>query len=725
MNCKLVLLLFVIYSYPQYLSAGCVPEGNPQGLYDHFSFEVVCDEASQSYLIQLILTNDENESGYSLFTNSERVLAEPNEEVSLSFSFDEPIEIKVMRDDRRMRIRTHQEWNCGIQDFFLVSEVFVCDTPPEFSDGYDEDFGAEWRITVNESSLLGEIYPATQFSSTQSVSLNEEWFASYNNGIGGGLFLDIKISLDDEEWMPLVEYDWFYCCMCHWSTPDEKLNFQFNVNSNNGSFSLAESHLHEVGVDVYAPNAIFLSGGGYSFLEVYDFVDPSKNYEFTFYESYENSQDEGYYSDECFKTYDQKEPFDYEWFLGLLCDIKPQIHLTDENTDLVCDDEGFLIEIGISSDLDSSSDQFILYDGSGELIQLLESNIFTSNILPPGQSIVVMESEVSFIHDEELSHFDTTCTLESNGITFFKSTPIAEISFESSVDDCNAFCYNLDGDWTTIIELENIADGIWHELLLTDSEGEIIKDVNINPDAWNFSETVELGMPALADLPGNGILKLYIYRNVDGQWSFDNISEIQENDCDVLSEPIYLTMSRCATDLDEPVSITECTSSSISFPEPTNGFNLKYEIQLDGEPVYQTEESAISFDSDIYESDVVYDLKYYYGIDQYPNNLPSGMPCLVKANMGTLQWQDCTTTNISTLENHVKIFPNPASERIFLDINTPHLSIEVFDSNGRSIKINKNHSAKSIDCSSWNSGVYLLSILYEDDNRESLRILVQ
>jgi hypothetical protein len=87
-------------------------------------------------------------------------------------------------------------------------------------------------------------------------------------------------------------------------------------------------------------------------------------------------------------------------------------------------------------------------------------------------------------------------------------------------------------------------------------------------------------------------------------------------------------------------------------------------------------------------------------------------------NLGsTLSIQDNTLKNI-------KIYPNPTSNRIYIEDYKDIKHIEIFDVTGRKISDNK-ENFREIDFSYIPVGGYILRLIFNDDRIESVKLLKQ
>jgi len=78
-----------------------------------------------------------------------------------------------------------------------------------------------------------------------------------------------------------------------------------------------------------------------------------------------------------------------------------------------------------------------------------------------------------------------------------------------------------------------------------------------------------------------------------------------------------------------------------------------------------------------------------------------------------------TSSNEITILNHLKVFPNPASEFLNINLDSDEFNIQALNlvsidgKNMRSINVDKNRNV--LDISTINTGVYLLQVILEED----------
>jgi len=83
--------------------------------------------------------------------------------------------------------------------------------------------------------------------------------------------------------------------------------------------------------------------------------------------------------------------------------------------------------------------------------------------------------------------------------------------------------------------------------------------------------------------------------------------------------------------------------------------------------------------------------------------------------------EDCSTASLSTDKpvNQVSIAPNPVGEFATLSGLNPGSTLTIIDISGKILRtINVESEAMSIDCSGWNSGVYLLNIIQQNQTTQ-------
>jgi hypothetical protein len=80
------------------------------------------------------------------------------------------------------------------------------------------------------------------------------------------------------------------------------------------------------------------------------------------------------------------------------------------------------------------------------------------------------------------------------------------------------------------------------------------------------------------------------------------------------------------------------------------------------------------------------------------------------ANFLNAQWQDTLSTESSTFESEVAVFPNPASDYLILEGVPNHTWISIFDINGRRIKKIEYVKDKKIMLLGLQKGVFILKI---------------
>lgn len=70
-------------------------------------------------------------------------------------------------------------------------------------------------------------------------------------------------------------------------------------------------------------------------------------------------------------------------------------------------------------------------------------------------------------------------------------------------------------------------------------------------------------------------------------------------------------------------------------------------------------------------------------------------------------------TSISNLNAKTDVFPNPASDKLYINSNEQNLFVQISDINGRIVLKAKNANASPLDISSLNNGTYFINIIGE------------
>ncbi|MFK7749908.1 MAG: T9SS type A sorting domain-containing protein [Kordia sp.] len=80
------------------------------------------------------------------------------------------------------------------------------------------------------------------------------------------------------------------------------------------------------------------------------------------------------------------------------------------------------------------------------------------------------------------------------------------------------------------------------------------------------------------------------------------------------------------------------------------------------------------------------------------------------SGMSTFDFATLSTTDIEFIENEVKLYPNPTSSIINIQMNTGFKKAEIYTIQGQKIK---ESSAKNIDVSALSNGIYIIKIVNE------------
>lgn len=127
---------------------------------------------------------------------------------------------------------------------------------------------------------------------------------------------------------------------------------------------------------------------------------------------------------------------------------------------------------------------------------------------------------------------------------------------------------------------------------------------------------------------------------------------------------------------------------------------------------------------------IYWEASYY---DVCDANYVSGLRCYYDDEFGLYSTglaDSCTYTkkwtNIesATLENSIRVYPNPNSGIITLEnLNHKVMDIELYDTSGRLMLVRRNFSFEEIDLSDYPSGIYILHSKSKNQPLESIKII--
>jgi hypothetical protein len=80
-----------------------------------------------------------------------------------------------------------------------------------------------------------------------------------------------------------------------------------------------------------------------------------------------------------------------------------------------------------------------------------------------------------------------------------------------------------------------------------------------------------------------------------------------------------------------------------------------------------------------------------------------------------------TIEEIRESQTSLRIYPNPTSDILHIQSENDIKHIDIMDSQGRSVYVSKR--ADLVDISSWNTGVYIMSVVLDDGQRVTRKVI--
>lgn len=79
------------------------------------------------------------------------------------------------------------------------------------------------------------------------------------------------------------------------------------------------------------------------------------------------------------------------------------------------------------------------------------------------------------------------------------------------------------------------------------------------------------------------------------------------------------------------------------------------------------------------------------------------------------------------INDHLQIYPNPASDFIFINANNLYTEITIYDSNGLIVTrtFNDGNETYSVDVSGFNSGIYIVKVTSDDGQSEFRKLIIE
>lgn len=87
------------------------------------------------------------------------------------------------------------------------------------------------------------------------------------------------------------------------------------------------------------------------------------------------------------------------------------------------------------------------------------------------------------------------------------------------------------------------------------------------------------------------------------------------------------------------------------------------------------------------------------------------LPSIPNYNLGAISQEDCITSQNKIDDNYIKVFPNPASNNLYIESQKSIKKIKIYDISGKMIQtISSNLQSHTIDISHLPNGIYVLQV---------------
>ena len=81
-----------------------------------------------------------------------------------------------------------------------------------------------------------------------------------------------------------------------------------------------------------------------------------------------------------------------------------------------------------------------------------------------------------------------------------------------------------------------------------------------------------------------------------------------------------------------------------------------------------------------------------------------------------------TGINHSISDDNINVYPNPVTDKLFIETTREINSVEIIDIHGKRIFNIENHSISATDL---NNGIYILKFIMKDGDIETRKVIIQ
>jgi len=596
-----------------------------------FEFSVDCNDEMTGHFLNITFTT-ESEHVYRVFTRTSFYEVNYGEVLSIPYETNESVRITVFNGNGRARIVNAVAWNCDQEDYFLIRETTEC------LDNYD--YAMHYRLFKSLGSdvsnlNLGDFFNEDLTDVYTSIHIDNSWGGDPDSVSPPQIsFLD-----DPGEWAVLVNHGSpGECCQCTWSSPDWQLPTSTFFNG-------SRIYLYEVDKPPYENDNAFLQSP-FTVMDIYDFVDFSKNYEFVRY-NYFDIEDEIPFQNICFQQ-TTPIPLDFNWLEESLCESHPEFSFVENSAYVNCN-YNVNYQLNVNTDFDISDQYFLLYSIGGEVQDTIEALSFSPDIVPEGlfELVLVQDLYMTKSNEQGFEEVIADCEIRSFPKDIYKITSAPELSFLGYTEDNDELscCYNQ-GDYVDLIfEYSNLVQGSWYYILIVQDQDYIIKSSSLLGSNSEGIKTIgydRFGSNEFTDVEAYLFQRAHI-------GSIDNFSEVYNTNCDLVSEPVKIYLDSC----EEPIQgglTTACFEDTALLEKP-----FASELFEDQHIFYQVckwssncrtyYSNEIVFDSSYMDLGELYDIYYIVGSDANQDSIPDeNIQCSIRDKYAELVWNDCITT---------------------------------------------------------------------------------
>jgi len=679
-------------------SAGCGEDESDalnQLLID-FSFEVVCEE-NEGLTLNLVINTEAVEPYRVFYNNSFQYLA-TGETLSINYLEEERVQLTIFNEHSRARILNGVSWNCEQSDFYLLRETTECLQHWDWSNHY--------KLFPSEGSSIENLDFDEQFENgngeLHTIIVSDYLPYSY-----------INVPFTDNPASVAVQASaqgYGECCQCDWLNPNWSLSTVSTV------FSGSRYLLHEVGEYPFIEGNQFLQSP-FNVMDIYNYIDFNKEYEITRLWGYD-FEDDFPFQDVCFQ---QVEPvyLDKDWLISRLCDSYPQFDIVENSAFLDCD-YSVDFELQVSSDFSVNNQYFLLYDLEGTLLDTIQETYFSAEILPEGLSELVLVQNLFLSRINELGQEEIVadCEIRSSPRDVYRivEAPILHLQ-GGELAGTELSCCRSDGEFLTLeFEISNVVSGSWHRVLFVNEEGDIVDDFgsNIYPSItvhqYDYYDEFDA----------------YLYHS--GYFGNpETFSEVLGTDCNLISEPIHISLNPCVEAPQE--FVTTASYNEIATIEPAYDDSILenqkvfYRVCRNNFNCTTYSTNQITFDSTTMELGVANKVTYIVSTDTDNDEIPDDeVQCAVWREYGELTWtEESVSSNVVNLALQPSFSWYQQGQRVHVelsDILITSATVTVLDLNGRVISQQSSFDkAIQIELSNLTNGIYLLNVRH---NQESL-----